>query len=104
MIASQFTLYNMFYRRSLTRSQAWEPNRKHSRIVSIITVKRLMGTVKLSSFLPTQGRTDGSKSPRTRPELGHHGIRSVGVKIGPAAQSREHIRRGIEHHTLKAVE
>lgn len=41
--------------RILTRSQAWEPNKKQSRIVSSITIRRLMGTVMLSSFLPTHG-------------------------------------------------
>ena len=50
--------------RFFTRSQAWEPNKKQSRIVSSIVLKRLMGTVKLSSSLSTHGRTDGSNRPR----------------------------------------
>ena len=49
---------------ALTRSHAWEPKRKHSRIVPSMTVKRLMGMVRLNSSLPTHGLTDGSNSPR----------------------------------------
>ncbi len=48
---------------AFTFFHAWESKRKHSFMVSIMLLKRLMGIVKLSSFVPTYGRTDGSSNP-----------------------------------------
>ncbi len=48
---------------AFTFFHAWESKRKHSFMVPIMLLKRLMGIVKLSSFVPTYGRTDGSSNP-----------------------------------------
>ena len=48
---------------AFTFFHAWESKRKHSFMVSIMLLNRLMGIVKLSSFVPTYGRTDGSSKP-----------------------------------------